>query len=86
MIPFFQIYQPVKVTKNYKLIKKFIVPNLCLISVNSDSRYIRFYIISLKCHPVNIFVTSCTRPRVAVARSGEMEEHEKRGRARFTYV
>jgi hypothetical protein len=30
--------------------------------------------------------SSCTRPRVAVAHSGEMEEHEERGRARFTYV
>jgi hypothetical protein len=30
--------------------------------------------------------TSCTRPRVAVAHCGEMEEHEERGRARFTYV
>jgi hypothetical protein len=33
-----------------------------------------------------ILYTSCTRPRVAVAHSGEMEEHEVRGRARFTYV
>jgi hypothetical protein len=30
--------------------------------------------------------TSCTRPRVAVAHFCEMEEHEERGRARFTYV
>jgi hypothetical protein len=30
--------------------------------------------------------TSCTRPRVAVAHSGEMEEKEERGSARFTYV
>jgi hypothetical protein len=30
--------------------------------------------------------TSCTRPRVAVAHSGEMEEKEERGSARFKYV
>jgi hypothetical protein len=33
-----------------------------------------------------IYITSCTRPRVAVAHSGEMEEKEERGSARFTYV
>jgi hypothetical protein len=38
------------------------------------------------CMYTYILYTSCTRPRVAVAHSGEMEEHEERGRARFTYV
>jgi hypothetical protein len=33
-----------------------------------------------------LFITSCTRPHVAVAHSGEMEEKEERGSARFTYV
>jgi hypothetical protein len=33
-----------------------------------------------------LFNTSCTRPRVAVAHSGEMEEKEERRSARFTYV
>jgi hypothetical protein len=33
-----------------------------------------------------ILITSSTRPRVAVAHSGEMEEKEVRGSARFTYV
>jgi hypothetical protein len=32
------------------------------------------------------YITSCIRPRVAVAHSGEMEENGERGSARFTYV
>jgi hypothetical protein len=35
---------------------------------------------------IYIYKTSCTRPRVAVAHSGEMEEKEMRGSARFTYI
>jgi hypothetical protein len=30
--------------------------------------------------------TNCTRPRVAVAHSGELEESEERGSPRFKYV
>jgi hypothetical protein len=32
------------------------------------------------------YFTSCTRPRVAVAHSGDMEEQEERGSPRFKYV
>jgi hypothetical protein len=35
---------------------------------------------------LSLFLTSCTRPRVAVAHPGEIEEKEERGSARFTYV
>jgi hypothetical protein len=39
------------------------------------------------CIYIYIYIyTSCTRPRVAVAYSGEMEDKEERGSARFTYV
>jgi hypothetical protein len=54
--PFFQMWQPVKATKNYKLIKEFRASSLCIISSSTDSRYIKFYRLGPKCHPVAMFV------------------------------
>jgi hypothetical protein len=37
-------------------------------------------------YELNLYVTSCNRPRVAVAPSGATEENEERGSPRFKYV
>jgi hypothetical protein len=53
----------------------------------SVSGYItEIYCASCEVQTEFIYVTSCTRPRVAVAPSGATEENEERGSPRFKYV
>jgi hypothetical protein len=59
---------------------------LCGLMLRVSGYRTEMYCASCKVRSEFIFVTSCTRPRVAVAHSGEMEEKEVRESARFTYV